>query len=57
MGQNYTIDEILTAVSDLHDKKKEKKTIILVNKENKKNFSDIPKDTLRLIEEAEKIKN
>ena len=56
MGQNYTIDEILAAVSDLHDKKKEKKTIILVNKENKK-FSDIPKDTLRLIEEAEKIKN
>ena len=57
MKQNYTIDEILLAVSELHDKKKEKKNMIPINKENKKEFSIIPKDTLKLIEEAEKIKN
>lgn len=57
MEQNYTIDEILIAVSDLNNKKK------LTNNETpkdvkiEKNYSEIPKDTLKLIEEAEKIKN
>ena len=55
MEQKYTIDEILVAVSDLHNKKKRDE--ISIKKEIKKNYSDIPRDTLRLIEEAEKIKN
>jgi hypothetical protein len=57
MDDNYSIDEILTAVDDLQNIRKEK---------DKKNFketsieydnSNIPKNTLRLIEEAEKSKN
>ena len=51
--KNYSIEEILKAVSDLQIKKKD----IDIKKINtdKKNNSDIPKDTLRLIEEAEKL--
>ena len=57
MENNYSIDEILTAVEDLQKIKKEK---------NYENFKDqtatikereIPKNTLKLIEEAEKSKN
>ncbi len=57
MENTYSIEEILLAVDDLHKNKKEK---------DNKNFKqstvtlskvDIPKNTLRLIEEAEKNKN
>jgi hypothetical protein len=53
--QNYSIEEILTAVKDLQNMKKEKN---FKNKDsvNKKNNSIIPKDTLKLIEDAEKSK-
>ena len=57
MEDNYSIDEILSAVDDLQniskdkDKKKFKETSI------KFDDSNIPKNTLRLIEEAEKSKN
>jgi hypothetical protein len=57
MDQNYTIDEILIAVSDLYNKKKERKTGKFKNNKIDKNNSGIPKNTLKLIEEAEKIKN
>ena len=57
MENSYSIEEILLAVNDLQKIKKEK---------DNKNFKDstvtlnkvgIPKNTLRLIEEAEKNKN
>ena len=57
MEDNYSIDEILSAVNDLQniskdkDKKNLKKTLIEFDNSN------IPKNTLRLIEEAEKSKN
>ena len=53
MKYNYSIDEILNAVSELQNKKK--KVISQINiKEKEKNTSKIPKDTLKIIEEAEK---
>ena len=57
MEDNYSIDEILSALDDLQninngkDKKNLKETSIEFNNSN------IPKNTLRLIEEAEKSKN
>ena len=56
MEQSYSIDEILIAVNDLQNNKKEKKITIQSNTTKIKTKSDIPKDTLRLIEEAEKRK-
>ena len=55
MKNNYSIKEILNAVDELCRIKRDKK--IIVNEKNisqKKNL-DIPKSTLKLIEEAEKI--
>jgi len=56
MENNYSVEEILDAIDELQNIKKEKKIII-----DKKSFnidkSSIPKNTLRLIEEAEKYKN
>ena len=56
MENNYSIEEILSAVDDLQRIKKEKK-IISVKKTPKTDISSIPKDTLKLIEEAEKNKS
>ena len=56
MERNFSIDEILSAVDEIQNKKKEeesKKTIILPKK---KDYSEVPKHTLSLIEEAEKTK-
>ena len=57
MDQIYSIDEILSAVNEIQNKKKEGKknkssTLESINK----NYSEVPKHTLRLIEEAEKTK-
>ena len=53
MKYNYSIDEILNAVNELQNKKK--KVATQVNKkENDKNISKIPKDTLKIIEDDEK---
>jgi hypothetical protein len=57
MEQNYSIDEILIAVNEIQNKKKGKKTESIKNKSAHKDYSDVPKNTLKLIEEAEKIKN
>ena len=57
MEQNYSIDEILSAVSEIENKKKEKKIENFKNKSVQKDYSAVPKDTLKLIEEAEKLKN
>ncbi len=55
MKEEYTINEILNAVNDLQNIKKERKIdTIVINKSIAKKKSDIPSSTLKLIEEAEK---
>ena len=56
MENNYSVEEILSAVDDLQKIKREKK-IISAKYTTKLDSSSIPKDTLKLIEEAEKNKN
>ena len=56
MENNYSVEEILSAIDDLQKIKKEKK-IIPVKNTPKTSISSIPKDTLKLIEEAEKNKS
>ena len=55
MENNYSVEEILSAIDDLQKIKKEKK-IVSVKNTPKTDSSSIPKDTLKLIEEAEKNK-
>ena len=57
MEEDYTIDEILSAVNEIQNKKKFKKIETIKNKSEKKDYSSVPKNTLKLIEEAEKIKS
>ena len=58
MEEQYSINEILNAIDELQNskKKKEKNKIILskLSESSLKSKSDIPSNTLRLIEEAEK---
>ena len=56
MENNYSVEEILSAIDDLQRIKREKK-ISSVKNTAKLDSSSIPKDTLKLIEEAEKNKN
>ena len=56
MEENYSIDEILMAVNEIQNKKKEKKTESKKNKPAQIDYSAVPKNTLKLIEEAEKLK-
>ena len=56
MERRYSIDEILSAVNEIHRKEK-KKTETLKHKTIKKDYTAVPKNTLKLIEEAENIKN
>ena len=57
MEDNYSIDEILSAVNDLQNINNPKSKKISKEPSNKSDTSNIPKNTLRLIEEAEKSKN
>ncbi len=57
MEDNYSIDEILLAVDDLQKLKKDKTNKIPNVSYSKSVNSDIPNNTLKLIEEAEKSKN
>ena len=57
MVDNYSIDEILLAINDLQNLKKEKTNKISNTSNTKFDNSSIPKNTLKLIEEAEKSKN
>ena len=57
MEDNYSIDEILSAVNDLQNINKDKNQKISKEPSIKSDDSNIPKNTLRLIEEAEKSKN
>ena len=53
MDENFSIDEILSAVDEIQKKKKVKKNKIIINNSVKKEYSDVPKNALKLIEEAE----
>ena len=57
MKENYSIDEILSAVDDLQNLKKNKTKKVSNISNTKTDYSDIPKNTLKLIEEAEKSNN
>ena len=54
MDQNYSIKEILSAVNEIKEEKKRAIPNIVESKTRKIDNSDIPKNTLKLIEEAEK---
>ena len=53
MEETYNIDEILSAVDELSNIKKRKKNINDENNSNEISNTNIPKNTLKLIEEAE----
>ena len=56
--QEYSISEILLAVDEIYNKiKKEDKNITSKVRTIKKDYSEVPKNTLKLIEEAEKYKS
>ena len=57
MEENYSIDEILSAVDDLQNLKRNKTKKVSNDSNDKTDNSDIPKNTLKLIEEAEKSNN
>ena len=57
MEDNYSIDEILSAVNDLQNINNNKNKKISKEPLITSETSNIPKNTLRLIEEAEKSKN
>ena len=57
MEKNFSIDEILLAVDEIQKKKKLRKIETIKKNSIQKDISTIPRNTLRLIEEAEKIKN
>ena len=57
MEERFSIDEILSAVNELQNKSKRKKIENIESKPVKKDYSAVPKDTLKLIEEAEKLNN
>ena len=57
MEDNYSIDEILSAVDDLQNLKKNKTKKVSKNSNSKSDDFSIPKNTLKLIEEAEKSNN
>ena len=57
MEDNYSIDEILSAVDDLQNLKKNKTKKVSSVSNAKTDDSGIPKNTLKLIEEAEKSNN
>ena len=57
MKYNYSINEILSAVNDLQNISKDKNKKISKDPSIKSDALNIPKNTLRLIEEAEKSKN
>ena len=55
MEDRYNIEEILLAVNEKKKKKKEKKINFLKSNTILKDYSAVPRDTLKMIEEAEKI--
>ena len=55
MDQKYSIDEILSAIDEIQNIRKELKDN-LRKKLIHKDYSEVPKHTLKLIEEAEETK-
>ena len=56
MEEQYSVDEILSAVRELQScKDKNKLSQFKDSKIEKKKSNDIPQDTLKLIEEAEAV--
>ena len=56
MDEKYSIQEILTAIDDLNNLKKNSSNVIKEEIKNlKMDDSDIPSSTLKLIEEAESV--
>ena len=53
MDETYNIDEILSAVDELSNLKSRKKNINSEKNSNENTSANIPKNTLKLIEEAE----
>ena len=53
MEESFSIDEILSAVDEIQNKKEKRKIETIKNNPIKKDFSAVPKNTLKLIEEAE----
>ena len=53
MDETYNIDEILSAVDELSNLKSRKKNINSEKNSNEITSANIPKNTLKLIEEAE----
>ena len=56
MEQEYNINEILSAVNEIQNKKREKKNKESPRTFKKKDYSEVPKHTLKLIEEAEETR-
>ena len=56
MERNYSIDEILSAIYEIQNRKKDEKNEVPLSLSIKKDYSEVPKQTLKLIEEAEKTK-
>ena len=54
--ENYSIDEILSAVDEIQNRKNDDKNKKSITQSVKQDYSDVPKHTLKLIEEAEKTK-
>ena len=54
--ENYSIDEILSAIDEIQNKKKDIKKKESITQSVKQDYSDVPKHTLKLIEEAEETK-
>ena len=57
MEDNYSIDEILSAVDDLQNLKRNKTKKVSKVLNANTDDSSIPRNTLKLIEEAEKSNN
>jgi len=57
MEKNYTMNEILNAINDLNSKKINNSDLSKSEETIKNKETVIPKDTMQLIEEAEKAKN
>ena len=57
MEDNYSINEILLAVDEIQNLKKNKTKKVSNNSNSKSDDFSIPKNTLKLIEEAEKSNN
>ena len=53
MEEKFSIDEILSAVNEIQNKKSKIKIESVDNSSIKNDFSAVPKNTLKLIEEAE----